>query len=437
MLSLKEELEARGLLKQSSSDMLFDLYDKGGQTFYIGMDPSADSLTIGNFAMFMTCLQFMKRGNKLIFIVGGETGMIGDPGWKDSERTLQAMDVFAKNYDAVHEQVKFLLKNVKEISGVDCEFIIKNNHDFYVDMTFSSFLRDVGKHITINNMIKKETVAKRIEDPDKSISYTEFSYMLIQGYDFVKLYEDFDCKLQICWSDQWGNGVTGLELISKMLGKDDAYVMTSPLILDGNGKKFGKSEGNAVWLSPQKNTPYFVYQYFMNVADEDVARFLKVYSLLELQDIDRIQHDHMQAPELREGQKQLAYLVCQIIFGTEAAEQAKKISDFMFAQDKVSMLQSSNAAMLEAIAKELNGNLNWNLTSIDFHMGDFLLDVIVKTNICESRGEAKRLIEQGGLSLNEQKLTELGYKLQDSDFIAGKVLLISKGKKNMSLLSIS
>jgi tyrosyl-tRNA synthetase len=419
-LTLREELEARGLLYQISNDAFFDVYDKGGHTFYIGMDPSADSLTIGNFAMFMTCLQFMKRWNKLIFIVGGETWMIGDPGGRETERSLQTMEQFEKNFESVHEQVKFLLANVLEISGYKCEFIIKNNHDFYVDMSFSSFLRDVGKHITINNMIKKETVAKRIEDPDRSISYTEFSYMLIQGYDFVRLYEDFDCKLQICWSDQWGNGVTGIELIGKMLGKDDAYVMTSPLILDSTGRKFGKSEGNAIRLKAEKNSPYFVYQYFMNTADGDVARFLKVYSLLSLEEIDRIQHDHDQHPELREGQKALAYLVCQIIFGTKAAEEAKKVSEFMFAEDKVELLKNLDNQMKQVIAKEVGSSSVTGEVSI--------LDVLVDSWLCESRGDAKKLIEQGAISVDGEAINDIRFIISDTN------VLIQKGKKQMRII---
>jgi tyrosyl-tRNA synthetase len=429
MLPLRTELEARWLLKQYSNEALFDLYDKGWQTFYIGMDPSADSLTIGNFAMFMTCVQFLKRGNTLIFIVGGETGMIGDPGGKDSERNMQTLEQLDKNYKSIHAQVQFVMANVLEIAWIQCDWILKNNHDFYETMTFSDFLRTVGKNITINNMIKKETVAKRIEDPDKSISYTEFSYMLIQWYDFVRLYEDFGCKLQICGSDQWGNGVTGLELIGKMLDKDDAYVMTSPLILDSNGKKFGKSEGNAVWLSPEKNSPYFVYQFWMNVADADVSRFLKVYSLLDLEEIENIQKKHDEAPELRYGQKELAYRVCQIIFGTKAAETAKEVSVFMFSNDKLELLRNADEATKMAIAKEV-GALDLGLLRSDRNDGSdvTIIDALVESGLCESRGDAKKMIEQWAVSLDEQVIKDV------SLIIPNGSLLLQKGKKNMRII---
>lgn len=420
-ISLREELEQRWLLKQYSNDAFFDLYDRWWQVLYIGMDPSADSLTIGNFAMFMTALQFMKRWNKLIFIVWGETGIIWDPGGRDSERNLQTIEQFEHNFNSIDTQVQFLLKNIKDISGVKCDYTIKNNHDFYVDMSFTDFLRNVWKHITVNNMIKKETVAKRIEDPDKSISYTEFSYMLIQWYDFVRLYEDFDCKLQICGSDQRGNGVTWLELISKMLDKDDAYIMTSPLILDSQGNKFGKSAGNAVRLSPEKNSPYFVYQYFLNTTDQDVSRFLKVYSLYTVDEINQIQEEHDLKPEMRIGQKKLAYAVCQIIFGTSLADQAQSITEFLFAEDKVEKLKDMDIDLKNSIAQEV-----W---SIDMSWWDInILDALVSSELTSSRGEAKKLIEQWWISID-------GNQVKDINFIITKQNnIIQKGKKSLRII---
>jgi tyrosyl-tRNA synthetase len=420
MLALREELEQRGLLKQFSNEAFFELYDKGGQILYIGMDPSADSLTIGNFAMFMTALQFMKRGNKLIFIIGGETGMIGDPGGKDAERSLLSLEELEKNIAKIDTQVAFLLKNINEISGINYQYEIKNNHDFYKDMTFGEFLRDVGKYITVNTMMKKETVAKRIEDPDKSISFTEFSYMLIQGYDFVRLYKDYGCKLQICGSDQWGNGVTGLELIGKILGKNDAYVMTSPLILDSQGKKFGKSEGNAVWLSEEKNSAYLVYQYFMNVPDEDVSRFLKIYSLLDLAEINTIQNNHNKQPEARNGQKELAYRVCQIIFGTKSAEQAQKVSEFMFADNKLELLKQSSPEDKKAIGREVGGfTVSGDST---------IMNALVESGLCESRGDAKKLIAQGGISVDGVAVSDTNLTLTKSN------ILIQKWKKSLRII---
>lgn len=419
-ISLREELEQRWLLKQYSNEGFFDLYDKWWQVLYIGMDPSADSLTIGNFAMFMTALQFMKRWNKLIFIVWWETGIIWDPGGRDSERNLQTIEQFEYNFNSIDKQVQFLLKNIKDISGVECEYVIKNNHDFYVEMSFTDFLRNVWKHITVNNMIKKETVAKRIEDPDKSISYTEFSYMLIQWYDFVRLYEDYDCRLQICGSDQRGNGVTWLELISKMLDKNDAYIMTSPLILDSQWNKFGKSAGNAVRLSPEKNSPYFVYQYFLNTTDQDVSRFLKVYSLYSIDEINQIQNEHNQQPELRTWQKKLAYAVCQIVFGTTLANQAQDITEFLFADDKLDKLKIMDLSLKHTIAQEV-----W---SINIDQGTNILDALVESWLTTSRWEAKKLIEQGWISVDWTQV-------KDTNFVINKNnLIIQKGKKALRMV---
>lgn len=347
--------------------------------------------------------------------------MIWDPGGKDAERNLLSAEVLEKNIASIDKQVAFLLMNIKELSGIDCKYEIKNNHDFYKDMSFGDFLRKVGKYITVNTMIKKETVAKRIEDPDKSISFTEFAYTLIQGYDFVRLYEDYGCKLQICGSDQRGNGVTGLELIGKILGKTDAFVMTSPLILDSNGKKFGKSEGNAVWLSEEKNSVYTAYQFFMNVPDEDVSRFLKIYSLLDSMQIQEIQEKHNQHPEHRTGQKELAYRVCQIIFGTKSADQAKKVSEFMFADNKLELLQQSTSEEKKAICREV-GEFTYSEKAS-------LLDALVESGLCESRGDAKKLINQCAISVDGKTISDIGFELDPSN------LLIQKWKKSMRIIS--
>lgn len=338
-MKLREELEKRGFLYQYTSEKLFDMYEKGGQSFYLGCDPSADSLTIGNFAAIMNTVNFMKRGNKLILIVGGETGMIGDPGGRDSERQMLSQETLDYNVSKITEQVGKILNNLKELSGEDFVFEVRNNQEFYKNMTFSDFLREVGKYITVNQMMGKETVKKRIEDPDQSISFTEFSYMLLQAYDFYRLHTKEGVNLQLASSDQRGNIVTGIELISKKCG-DEVYGITGPLILDSTGKKFGKSEGNAIWLSAEKNSPYFVYQYFMNAADADVERYLKLFTLLSLEEIDSIVDAHNKDTASRSGQRALAQYVVQTVFGKKAALSAEKISEVLFgSEDKLSLLK--------------------------------------------------------------------------------------------------
>lgn len=421
-MHLQQELEARGFLYQKTSDALFDIYEKGGETLYFGCDPTADSLHLGNFVVFMNAVNFMKRGNKLILIVGGATGMIGDPGGKDAERAFLDEQTLANNVEAIKTQVGGVLRNLAELSGAQFEFVVMNNKDFYDGMSFLGFLREVGKYITINQMMTKETVKKRIEDPDKSISYTEFSYMLLQGYDFVRLYQEHNCKLQISWSDQWGNIVTGIELIKKKLD-GEAYGVTSPLVLDSNGKKFGKSEGNALWLDATMTTPFKLYQYFMNVTDEDVARFLKLFTLLDLEAIEAIVTKHNENTAARYGQAQLARYVTETIHGKDAMERAIKVTEFLFGESgKLESLTSMSRDDVAAIGAETGG-----ICTITHEMS--LIDALVESGLESSRGNAKKSIESWAISVNEEKVSDIGTTIDTSKAI-NWVVLLRKGKKS-------
>ncbi len=294
--------------------------------------------------------------------------MIGDPGGKDAERQMLSQETLDYNVIRITEQVTQALNNLKEISGYDFVFEVRNNQEFYKDMSFSAFLREVGKYITVNQMMAKETVKKRIESPDQSISFTEFSYMLLQGYDFYRLHKNEGVNLQIASSDQWGNIVTGIELTAKKCG-DEVYGMTGPLILDSTGKKFGKSEGNAIWLSDEKNSPYFVYQYFMNTADADVERYLKLFTLLSLDEIATIVKLHNEDTAARSGQRTLAKYVVQTIFGMDAVEAAQKITEILFGnEDKI--------ALIKAMIKE-------ELTALAHETGSAKLEVL-PMNICDA-----------------------------------------------------
>lgn len=369
----------------------------------------------------------MKRGNHLILIVGGETGMIGDPGGKDSERSMLSQETLDYNVQKITEQVGYILGNLKELSGIDFSFEVINNQEFYKDMSFSGFLREVGKYITVNQMMTKETVKKRIEDPDKSISFTEFSYMLLQGYDFFWLHTHKRVNLQLASSDQWGNIVTGVELTSKKCG-DEVYGMTGPLILDSTGKKFGKSEGNAIWLSPEKNSPYFVYQYFMNTADADVERFLKLFTLLSLTEIADIVNKHQEDTAARHGQHMLAMYVTQTIFGKHAMEEAEKITEVLFgSDDKLQLLQGMNDNEIAALKREAGGI---KLEVIPMN----IVDAIVATGLETSKGNAKKAIESGAIYLNEQKVEKIDLDVVQTDLLNGKFALLRKGKKNFKLL---
>jgi tyrosyl-tRNA synthetase len=426
-MHLKDELEQRGFLYQHTGEELFWLYDKGGETLYFGCDPTAQSLHLGNFVVFMNAVNFMKRGNKLILIVWGATGMIGDPGWKDAERTFLDEQTLADNVEAIKKQVGWILQNLSTLSWVDFQFEVINNKDFYKEMSYLGFLREVGKYITVNQMMAKETVKKRIEDPDKSISYTEFSYMLLQGYDFVRLYQDRWCKLQISWSDQWGNIVTGTELIKKKLD-GEAYGMTSPLVLDSSGKKFGKSEWNALWLNSTMTTPFKVYQYFMNVSDEDVSRFLKLFTLLPLEDIDAIVQKHGKNTADRYGQGQLARYITETIHGKVAMETAVKVTEFLFGEgNKMEYLMSMSGDEIAAVGHEI-----WWLT-LSWDMS--IIDALVESWLDASRGDAKKSIQAGAVYLNEMKVEDIAAMVDKNNSVNGYMLL-RKGKKNFRILSI-
>ncbi len=428
-MHLKEELEKRGLINQYSDEKLFELYEKWWENFYCWFDPTADSLHLWNFVLFMNAINFMKKWNKFYLILWGATWMIWDPGWKDSERTFLSEETIQHNLESIHKQVSKILKNLEKMSGFKFDFEIINNADFYKNMNFLKFLREVGKFITVNSMMTKETVKKRIEDPDKSISYTEFSYMLIQWYDFLKLYKDFDVKLQICGSDQRWNWVTWIELIRKKLDKE-AYVFTTPLLLASNWKKFWKSEWNAIWLDENKNSPYFVYQYFMNSADQDIERYLKVFSLLSFEEINNIVQKHFEKPELRYWQQQLANYVVSMIFGEDKAKQAKKISDLLFGQwDKIKILQDLNDEDKIAVINELN---NKNHYKFDNNK-NWILDILVQTWLTNSKWEARKLIKQWWLYLNEEKINDENSQIQTENFI-NWLILLRKWKKTYKIL---
>lgn len=426
-MKLREELEARGLLYQYTDEKFFDLYEKWGEKFYCGYDPTADSLHLGHFLTFMAAVNFMKRGNTFVMLIWGATGMIGDPTGKSEARAFLWLDQLRHNQEAITKQVGQILENLKKLTGKDFQFKVVNNYDFYKDLSVFEWYRTVGKYITLNTMLSKESVKKRLENTESGISYTEFSYMLLQWNDFVHLYENEGVKLQIWGSDQRGNMVTGTEMLRKKTeGELESYVMTLPLMMDSTGKKFWKSEWNAIWLDQEKNSPYFVYQYFVNTADADVEKFLRAFTLLEISEIEAIVSQHVQQPEFRYGQRQLANYVIQTLFGKEAAQQAEKISEFLFGErDKMELLSAFSVDELQALARETGG---CSVQEDEIR----ILELLVLAWVCESNGDAKKLIAQGAISVNEQIVSDIGQKFSRSDAI-NWVLLIRKGKKNYKI----
>lgn len=424
-MKLREEREQRGIINQFSNEKVFDLLNAWGQKFYIWFDPSADSLQLGNMFSVMAAIHLMRYGNKCYFLVGGATGMIGDPSLKNAERSFLSEEQLRHNEQRIYDQLKSFLENIKKNYDIKFDYEMVDNYDFYKDMNYLTFLSDIGRYITVNTMIGKESVKKRVEDPDKSITYAEFSYMLIQGYDFVHLFQNNGVKIQLGWSDQRGNVTTGMEIIRKKLN-EEAFCLTIPLITDASGKKFWKSEWNAIRVDKEKNSPYFVYQFFMNTEDTLVEKLLKVFSLKTVAEIDAIVTKHMKDPSTRYWQKELANRVVEVLFWKDAVKQAEKITEILFGQnDKLAIIKTMSKNDLQALQKETGG---CELLQSE----NKIIDIFTQTGLTESNGEAKKLIASGSLYCNEEKITDLQQVIKSDNFING-VLLLRKGKKQYKI----
>ncbi len=433
MLSLFQELQERWLLKHYTDEKLFDLYDKGGQKFYFWMDPTADSLHLGNFVNFMNAVHLMRRWNICIPLVGGATGMIGDPGGKDSERSFLDDETLSHNTQAIQQQIFWLINNMRTVLWEDLQSEkVFDNKTFYIDTNFLDFLRDIGKYITVNSMMSRETVKKRLTEADKSISYTEFSYMLIQWNDFYRLFCEKDCKLQIAGSDQRGNITIGTELIRKKLNKT-AYGFTCPLILDSTGKKFGKSEWNALFLDPSKTTPTQLYQYFINIHDNDVERYLKLFTFYTFDEIKEIITIHQENPSDRYGQKKLAEYIVTLIAGKTAADQATVITSILFSSwDILELIKLLSQEDIDALVHETGGNTCSNLQN---SQEIFLKDIITQSWLATSNKDLKQLIQSGAIFFNEKKVDDINHQLLESDIING-VVVLRKGKKGYKIVRV-
>lgn len=384
-----EELKWRGIIKDVSSPELENLLNNESLTFYLGTDPTADSLHIGHYASFVTAKRLMLHGHKPIILVGGATGLIGDPR-PTAEREIISKETVEKNIIGLTKQVKMLLDE-------KCEVV--NNYDWTKDITFLDFLRDIGKYINVNYMLNKDIISRRL---DTGITYAEFSYTLLQGYDFLHLYKNKNCVLQAAGSDQWGNITTGIELIRKILGKE-AYGFTMPLILDKQGKKFGKSEGNALWLDKEKTSPYKIYQYLINSDDTKVEEYLKVFTFLSKEEIESIMEEQNKALELRLAQKTLAFEVVKDLHGIEEAQIARQTSIDIFSGKMNDEMPTKKVS-----SSEIN-----------------ILDLLVSTNLSPSKSEARRLVIQGGIKVNNEKVNDPNALIKIDNTI------VSKGKKTI------
>jgi tyrosyl-tRNA synthetase len=403
---------------------------KGMASAYLGFDPTADSLHIGHLVGVMTLLHFQRAGHQPVALVGGATGMIGDPSFKSAERNLLDKPTLDHNVACIQKQLaKFLDFSGNQKNNAR----LVNNYDWISEFSFLDFIRDVGKHITVNYMMSKDSVKRRLEDGN-GLSFTEFSYQLIQGYDFYHLWKNENCTIQLGGSDQWGNIVTGTELIRRM-GGGSAFALTVPLITKADGTKFGKTEGGSVWLDPEKTSPYAFYQFWLNVSDADASKYIRIFTVLDQGTVERLEKEHAEAPHLRLLQKEIAREVTCMVHSTEDYEMAVKASEILFGKSSTEDLASLDERTFLAV---FEGVPQVQLSHDVFAQLENILDLLgEKTNfeLFPSKGEARKMIQGGGVSINKEKVADPLAPVTFS-LLQGKYLLVQKGKKNYVIVEI-
>lgn len=415
-MDLLQDLQWRGIIyQQTDEEGLKELLNSEKISLYCGADPTADSLHIGHLVPFLTLRRFQQHGHRPIVLVGGATGLIGDPSGKSEERNLQTLEAVEKNVEGIKKQ----LAAIFDFDG-DNGAIMVNNYDWTSSMSVVTFLRDIGKNIGVNYMLAKDTIANRLES---GISFTEFTYTILQAMDFNHLYDHHNCKLQIGGSDQWGNITTGLELIRKMHTEEaKAYGMTIPLVTKADGTKFGKTEGGAIWLDPEKTTPYEFYQFWINTADADVVKYLKYFTYLSHEEIDQLEVSVKEEPHLRKAQKALAEEMTRLIHGEEALQQAIKISGALFSGDVTNL----SAAEIKQGFKDV--------PTYEAQGEENLVDLLVAAKISPSKRQAREDISNGAVTVNGEKITDTAHVLQEADRIEGQFTIIRRGKKKYTLI---
>ncbi|HHO5980239.1 TPA: tyrosine--tRNA ligase [Staphylococcus aureus] len=414
---LIEDLKWRGLIYQQTDEQgIEDLLNKEQVTLYCGADPTADSLHIGHLLPFLTLRRFQEHGHRPIVLIGGGTGMIGDPSGKSEERVLQTEEQVDKNIEGISKQ----MHNIFEF-GTDHGAVLVNNRDWLGQISLISFLRDYGKHVGVNYMLGKDSIQSRLEH---GISYTEFTYTILQAIDFGHLNRELNCKIQVGGSDQWGNITSGIELMRRMYGQTDAYGLTIPLVTKSDGKKFGKSEAGAVWLDAEKTSPYEFYQFWINQSDEDVIKFLKYFTFLGKEEIDRLEQSKNEAPHLREAQKTLAEEVTKFIHGEDALNDAIRISQALFSGD----LKSLSAKELKDGFKDVpQVTLSNDTTNI--------VEVLIETGISPSKRQAREDVNNGAIYINGERQQDVNYALAPEDKIDGEFTIIRRGKKKYFMVN--
>ncbi len=414
---LIEDLKWRGLIYQQTDEQgIEDLLNKEQVTLYCGADPTADSLHIGHLLPFLTLRRFQEHGHRPIVLIGGGTGMIGDPSGKSEERVLQTEEQVDKNIEGISKQ----MHNIFEF-GTDHGAVLVNNRDWLGQISLISFLRDYCKHVGVNYMLGKDSIQSRLEH---GISYTEFTYTILQAIDFGHLNRELNCKIQVGGSDQWGNITSGIELMRRMYGQTDAYGLTIPLVTKSDGKKFGKSESGAVWLDAEKTSPYEFYQFWINQSDEDVIKFLKYFTFLGKEEIDRLEQSKNEAPHLREAQKTLAEEVTKFIHGEDALNDAIRISQALFSGDLKSLSEKELKDGFKDVPQVTLSNDTTNI-----------VEVLIETGISPSKRQAREDVNNGAIYINGERQQDVNYALAPEDKIDGEFTIIRRGKKKYFMVN--
>jgi tyrosyl-tRNA synthetase len=427
-INLVEELRWRGMLQDIMPGTEEQL-QKEMTTAYIGFDPTADSLHIGSLVPILLLVHLQKAGHKPIALVGGATGMIGDPSFKSEERNLLSEETLQHNLAGVRRQLeKFLDFDPSKPNAAE----MANNFDWFKGISFLHFIRDVGKHISVNYMMSKDSVRRRLEG-DNGISFTEFTYQLIQGYDFYWLYTNKGCKLQMGGSDQWGNITTGTEMIRRM-GGGEAFAFTCPLMTKSDGGKFGKTEKGNIWLDPKKTSPYQFYQFWLNATDEDAAKWIRTFTFLSREAIDELIIENQSAPQLRKLQKRLGQEVTTFVHGQQEYEFAVKASELLFASDTLGLLNELTETQLLEI---LEGVPATQYSRNELIVGKDIVSFLAETQIFPSKGEARKMVQGGGVSINKAKVDGLDAMVNTQNLLHDKYILVQRGKTKYFLVRVN
>lgn len=421
-MSLVQEFQRRGLLQDvTCPEELDQLFARERVPYYCGFDPTADSLHVGSMLPLLMMRRLQESGHKPILVLGSATGMIGDPSGKSEERKLLSEEIIAHNLEGIRKQASRFL----QFDGKNACIIVKNG-DWLNGITLIEFLRDVGKHFSVNAMMAKESVRGRLEEREQGISYTEFSYMLLQAYDFYWLYKGHQCKLQIGGSDQWGNITAGIDLIRRKLGAA-AYGLTFPLITSSSGNKFGKTEQGNVWLDAKRTSPYRFYQFWMNTPDADVIRYLNLFTTLPIEQIQALENTLREKPEDRAPQRTLAETLTVFVHGEEESAKARQASAVLFGGD----LKNIDSSTLQDIFADVPST---EIARAEFSGGIALQDLLVRCKLADSKGAARRLIENGGIYLNNERVNETGKQVSNADLLQSALLILRSGKRNYCLV---